>query len=94
MHRDIAVVNWTIKYTKRVARDSLNLSQVGLKEKTQRLLDLIAENPYASPPNFEKLLGMDNVYSRRINIKHRLVYEIIEEEKTVKVLSLWGHYGD
>lgn len=88
------MVNWTIKYTKRVVRDSAHLSQTGLKEKTQRLLDLIAENPYASPPSFEKLLGMDNIYSRRINIKHRLVYEVIDEEKTIKVLSIWGHYGD
>lgn len=89
-----AMVKWTIKYTKQVVNDSLKIKAAGLKKKTERLLNLISENPYATPPSFEKLLGFQNVYSRRINIKHRLVYEVIKEEKTVKILSIWGHYDD
>ncbi|MBR1734735.1 MAG: Txe/YoeB family addiction module toxin [Alphaproteobacteria bacterium] len=88
------MVKWTIKYTKQVVIDSKKLKQIGLKEKTQYLLDLIAEDPYKTPPNFEKLLGFRNVYSRRINIKHRLVYELFPEQKMIKVLSVWGHYED
>ncbi|MBQ3564989.1 MAG: Txe/YoeB family addiction module toxin [Alphaproteobacteria bacterium] len=88
------MVKWSIKYTRRVCDDSLKIKQAGLKEKAQRLIDLISKNPFATPPNFEKLLGFDNVYSRRINIKHRLVYEVIESEKVIKVVSIWGHYDD
>ncbi len=88
------MVKWSIKYTKQVTVDSVKVKRAGLKKKVQRLLDLIAKNPYATPPSFEKLLGFQNVYSRRINIKHRLVYEIITEEKTVKIISIWGHYDD
>ena len=88
------MVKWTLKYTKQVTSDSLKLTQVGLKEKTQRLLDIIAEDPYKTPPSFEKLIGFQNVYSRRINIQHRLVYEVIKEERIIKALSLWGHYED
>ena len=88
------MVKWILKYTKQVTADSLKLKQVGLKEKTQRLLDIIVEDPYKTPPSFEKLIGFQNVYSRRINIQHRLVYEVIKEERIIKVLSLWGHYKD
>ena len=86
--------NWQIKYTKRVVSDAQKLASAGLKNKTQRLLAIIAQDPYASPPNFEKLYGFENVYSRRINIKHRLVYEVFKELKIIKVISLWGHYDD
>lgn len=85
---------WQIKYTKRVVADAQKLASVGLKDKTQRLLKIIAQDPYASPPNFEKLCGFENVYSRRINIKHRLVYEVFKEQRIIKVISLWGHYDD
>jgi len=88
------MVKWSIKYTKQVSNDSLKIKRAGLKAKTQRLLELIAENPYATPPSFEKLLGFQNVYSRRINIKHRLVYEVINEKKIIKIISIWGHYDD
>ena len=88
------MVKWTIKYTKQVVNDSLKIKAAGLKGKVQRLLDLIAENPYTTPPSYEKLLGFQNVYSRRINIKHRLVYEIIKEKKVIKIISIWGHYDD
>ncbi|MDR1235376.1 MAG: Txe/YoeB family addiction module toxin [Holosporaceae bacterium] len=88
------MVKWAIKYSKRMLSDSLKLKQAGLKEKTQRLLDILAQNPYATPPYFEKLMGFENVYSRRINIKHRLVYQVFKDKMTVKILSLWGHYDD
>ena len=79
-----------------LARGTANsiLKQAGLKEKTLRLIELISKNPYENPPSFEKLLGFNNVYSRRINIKHRLVYEVISEEKAIKIISIWGHYDD
>lgn len=88
------MVKWTVKYTKRVASDAIKLQQIGLKEKTQKLIDLISENPYQVPPSLEKLIGFKNVYSRRINIKHRLVYEILEDIKTIKIISIFGHYSD
>jgi Txe/YoeB family toxin of toxin-antitoxin system len=88
------MVKWTIKYSRRVLSDSLKLKQIGLKEKTKRLLDIIAEDPYASPPYFEKLSGFEDVYSRRINIRHRLVYQVLKGEMCIKILSLWGHYDD
>jgi Txe/YoeB family toxin of toxin-antitoxin system len=88
------VVKWTVKYSKRVLADSLKLKRAGLKEKTQRLLNLLSEDPYATPPYFEKLAGFEDVYSRRINIKHRLVYQVFKNEMTIKILSLWGHYDD
>jgi Txe/YoeB family toxin of toxin-antitoxin system len=88
------MVKWTIKYSRRVLSDSLKLKQIGLKEKTQRLLDILAKDPYASPPYFEKLSGFEDVYSRRINIRHRLVYQVFKDEMCIKILSLWGHYDD
>ncbi len=88
------MVVWTLKYTKQVLHDSLKLKQTGLKEKTQYLLDIISQDPYKTPPSLEKLLGFSNVYSRRINIQHRLVYEVFKEQKIIKVISVWGHYGE
>jgi Txe/YoeB family toxin of toxin-antitoxin system len=86
------VVNWRIIYTKRAQSDSLKLKAAGLKEKTIKLLNIILESPFTSSPHFEKLIGFDDVYSRRINIKHRLVYEIIKNKNTIKILSMWTHY--
>lgn len=88
------VKQWIIKYTKQVCSDSKKIERAGLKPKLEKLLNIIAEDPYTTPPNFEKLLGLHNVYSRRINIKHRLVYEVIAELNTVKIISIWGHYDD
>jgi Txe/YoeB family toxin of toxin-antitoxin system len=88
------VVKWTIKYSRRVLSDSLKLKRAGLKEKTQKLLGILAEDPYAFPPYFEKLSGFEDVYSRRINIRHRLVYQVFKDEMVIKILSLWGHYDD
>jgi Txe/YoeB family toxin of toxin-antitoxin system len=88
------MVKWKLIYTKRAQKDSLKLKKAGLKEKTEDLLKIISENPYATPPFFEKLQGVDNVYSRRINIIHRLVYEIQEENSLIIIRMMIKHYGD
>jgi len=86
-------VTWRLVYTKQAQKDAKNLAAAGLKTRAKDLLDLLAENPYRTPPPYEKLVGdLAGAYSRRINIKHRLVYQILEEEKTVKVLRMWTHY--
>nr|WP_242018188.1 MULTISPECIES: Txe/YoeB family addiction module toxin [unclassified Synechocystis] len=80
-------------YTKQAQKDAKKLASAGLKPKAEALLDIIREDPYANPPRYEKLVGdLAGAYSRRINIQHRLVYEVIEEEKTIKILRLWTHY--
>ena len=84
---------YRIVYTKTAVKDIPRLKAAHLADKAKALLDVIRENPYQTPPSFEKLLGdLDGLYSRRINRQHRLVYEVLEEEKTVKVISLWTHY--
>ncbi|MGB3766516.1 MAG: Txe/YoeB family addiction module toxin [Phormidesmis sp.] len=86
-------MSWTLIYTKRAVKDARRLAASNLKKKAQRLLDIVAENPYQTPPTYEKLVGdLSGAYSRRINIKHRLVYEVLEAERVVKILSLWTHY--
>lgn len=80
-------------YTKQAQKDAKKLASSGLKEKAQDLLSCMAEDPFHTPPPFEKLVGdLSGAYSRRINIQHRIVYEVIEIEKVVKVLRLWTHY--
>jgi len=80
-------------YTKQAQKDAKKLASSGLKPKAQELLALIAEDPYRKPPPFEKLIGdLSGAYSRRINIQHRLVYQVVEDEQVVKVLRLWSHY--
>ncbi len=87
------MVNWKIIYTKQAQRDSKKLKSAGLKDKAQKVLEIIENNPYQNPPPYEKLVGdLARAYSRRINIKHRIVYQILEEIKTVKVVSMWTHY--
>jgi toxin YoeB len=89
---DIAM-SWELVYTKHAQKDARKLSQSGLKANAQALLALIAENPFQNPPPYEKLVGdLAGAYSRRINIQHRLVYEVIESERIVKVLRMWTHY--
>jgi len=84
---------YQLLYTKAAQKDAKNLSAAGLKEKALLLLDLIAENPFQNPPPYEKLIGdLAGAYSRRINIQHRLVYQVLEDEKVIKVLRLWTHY--
>jgi Txe/YoeB family toxin of toxin-antitoxin system len=86
-------VTWQLVYTKQAQKDAKKLASCGLKPKAQELLVLIAEDPYRNPPPFEKLIGdLAGAYSRRINIQHRLVYQVLEDEKVVKVLRLWSHY--
>ena len=80
-------------YTKAAQKDAKNLDAAGLKDKALLLLAIIAENPFKNPPPYEKLIGdLVGAYSRRINIQHRLVYQVLEAEKIVKVLKLWTHY--
>ena len=80
-------------FTNQAQKDARKLTSAGLKEKAQSLLDVIKKNPYQNPPPYEKLLGdLSGAYSRRINIQHRLVYQVLESEKAVKVLRLWTHY--
>ena len=84
---------WRVVFTKRPLKDAKKLSAAGLRSKTDKLLDILRENPYQAPPPFEKLLGdLSGAYSRRINIQHRLVYQVIAEEKVVKIIRMWTHY--
>lgn len=84
---------YRIVYTKTAVKDIPRLKAAHLAEKARALLDVIRKNPYQTPPGYEKLVGnLDGLYSRRINRQHRLIYEVLEEEKTVKVISLWTHY--
>ncbi len=86
-------MSWRIVFTKQAQKDAKNLAAAGLKEKAQALLEILQENPFQNPPPYEKLIGdLAGAYSRRINIQHRLVYEVLEEERIVKVLRMWGHY--
>jgi len=86
-------VTWRIVYTKQAQKDAKKLAASGLKSRTQTLLDLLSEDPFRHPPPFERLVGdLKGAYSRRINIQHRLVYQVLEEEKIVKVIRLWTHY--
>ena len=86
-------MTWKLVYTSQAQKDARKLASSGLKSKAQELLVLIAENPYHKPPPFEKLIGdLSGAYSRRINIQHRLVYQVLEEEQVIKVLRLWSHY--
>lgn len=87
------MVVYTIVYTKKAAAEIPKLKAAKLDKKAKALIDVIRENPYRSPPPYEKLVGdLQGAYSRRINIKHRLVYEVLEDEQTVKIISLWTHY--
>ena len=86
-------MKWEIEYSKYAVKDAQKLHAAGLKGKAQKLLDVLAKDPLQNPPPFEKLVGdLSGAYSRRINIQHRLVYEIFKKEKTVRVLRMWTHY--
>ncbi len=85
--------DWRLVFTRQAAKDAQRIAQCGLKAQAQRLLGVLKVNPFQSPPPYEKLLGdLAGAYSRRINIQHRLVYQVLEELRTVKVLRLWTHY--
>ena len=86
-------MSWELVYTKYAIKDARKLAVAGLKAKAQDLLKVLKENPYKNPPPCEKLVGdLKGAYSRRINIQHRLVYQVFDEEHVVKVLRLWTHY--
>ena len=84
---------WRLFFTKQAQKDARKLSASGLKPKAEALLAVLAEDPFKTPPPFEKLLGdLAGAYSRRINIQHRLVYQVLADQQAVKVLRLWTHY--
>lgn len=86
-------MTWKLVYTRQAQKDARKLAAAGLKPKALRPLDLIAKDPYSKPPPFEKLIGdLAGAYSRRINIQHRLVYQVIAEQRIVKILRFWSHY--
>ena len=87
------MVSWKIVFTKQAQKDAKKIAASNLKTQTQRLLDILAINPFQNPPSFEKLIGdLSGAISRRINIQHRLVYQLYSEEKTIKVIRMWTHY--
>jgi toxin YoeB len=87
------VNDWNLVYTRQAQKDAKRLAASGLRERAQKLLDLLAKDPFSKPPPFEKLVGdLAGAFSRRINIQHRLVYQVIPERRTVKVLRMWTHY--
>ena len=86
-------MSWSIVYTRQAQKDARKIAFSNLKSQAQRLIDLIARNPFQNPPPYEKLVGdLAGAYSRRINIQHRLVYQVYAAEHTVKVLRMWTHY--
>ena len=85
-------MNYRLVFTKQAQKDAKKLASAGLKSKAQALLDILVENPFQNPPPYEKLIGdLSGAYSRRINIQHRLVYQVLETERVAKVLRLWTH---
>jgi Txe/YoeB family toxin of toxin-antitoxin system len=86
-------VSWQLVFTKQAQKDAKKISTAGLKAKTQTLLAILEANPYQTPPPYEKLMGdLAGAYSRRITLQHRLVYQVLENQKVVKILRMWTHY--
>lgn len=86
-------MSWRLVFTKQAQRDAKTIAQSGLKPQAAKLLELLQTNPYQSPPPYEKLVGdLTGAYSRRINIQHRLIYQVLDDLKTVKVIRMWTHY--
>ena len=87
------MVNWKLVYTSQAQKDAKKLKESGLKEKALMILEIIEKDPFQTPPSYEKLLGeLSGLYSRRINIQHRIVYQVYKKIKTVKILRMWTHY--
>jgi len=87
------MVTWTLVFTKQAQKDAKKLSDSGLRLKSEAILEILQKNPFQSPPSYEKLVGdLEGAYSRRINIQHRLVYQIIKHKRIVKVIRMWTHY--
>ena len=86
-------MSWRVVYTRHAQKDAKKIAKSNLKKKTIELISLLEQDPFQNPPQFEKLLGdLEGAYSRRINIQHRLVYQVLTEERVVKVLRMWTHY--
>lgn len=86
-------MSWTVVFTKQAGKDAKKLSASGLKSKAEAIIEILRKNPYQVPPSYEKLVGdLAGAYSRRINIQHRMVYQVLDNEKTVKVIRMWTHY--
>ena len=84
---------WKVVFTKQAQKDAQKISQSGLQSQVEKLLKILEQNPFQNPPSYEKLVGdLSGAYSRRINIQHRLVYQVLENIQTVKVIRLWTHY--
>ncbi len=87
-------MSWRLVFTKQAQKDAKKLAASNLKQKAKSILDMLQSDPFQNPPPYEKLVGdLAGAYSRRINIQHRLVYEVIEDERTVKMLRMWTHDG-
>jgi Txe/YoeB family toxin of toxin-antitoxin system len=87
------MVKWRIVYTRQAQKDAKRIATAGLRPKAEKLLEILSRNPFQIPPSYEKLIGdLSGAYSRRINIQHRLVYQVLEEIRTVKVIRMWAHY--
>lgn len=87
------MVNWQLVYTRDALKDAKKLSSAGLRGKTEQLLKILEKNSFLNPPPFEKLIGdFDGAYSRRINLQHRLVYQVLKIQRTVKIIRMWSHY--
>jgi toxin YoeB len=86
-------VSWRLVFTKQAQKDAKKIAQSGLKPQASRLLNILRKNPYQKPPPYEKLVGdLSGAFSRRINIQHRLIYQVLDDIKTVKVVRMWTHY--
>ena len=93
MQREARMVKWKVIYTRQAQRDARKLAASGLRGKAETLLHILSEGPFKSPPPYEKLVGdLSGAYSRRINIQHRLVYQVLENIKIVKIIRMWTHY--
>jgi toxin YoeB len=93
MQQGTQVVNWQLVFTKQAMRDAKKLAKTGLRSKAEPLLDILSKDPFQQPPPFERLVGdLEGAYSRRINIQHRLVYQVLPDIRTVKVIRMWTHY--
>ncbi len=87
-------MKWQVVFARHALKDAKKLAATGLREKAQELIEVLGQDPFQNPPPFEKLVGdLEGAYSRRINIQHRLVYEVFKKERTVRVLRMWTHYG-
>ncbi len=86
-------MKWKLVFTKQAQKDAKKINQAGFRSQVEKLIILLKENPFQTPPNYEKLVGdLSGAYSRRINIQHRLVYQVLKKEKVVKVIRMWTHY--